>query len=184
MSMLVSYTQTPMVLDAVGALKVTHYYGRSALDDVYTYLRAFVLRGDLIFSLTAFEQTPPAESRIAVAFRFLPEKDPFFYLTVGPACPVEAFLSGSNGMVSLSLPQQGNRFGGSDEQGFYWGYEFCLPSSFLAKMGAKLLPGSVFTGNLYKYAVGESAFGAAFPCDPSLGFPRGENFGEFVVVPY
>ena len=102
--MLVSYTQTPMVLDAVGALKVTHYYGRSALDDVYTYLRAFVLRGDLIFSLTAFEQTPPAESRIAVAFRFLPEKDPFFYLTVGPACPVEAFLSGSNGMVSLSLP--------------------------------------------------------------------------------
>ena len=113
MSMLVSYTQTPMVLDAVGALKVTHYYGRSALDDVYTYLRAFVLRGDLIFSLTAFEQTPPAESRIAVAFRFLPEKDPFFYLTVGPACPVEAFLSGSNGMVSLSLPQQGNRFGGS-----------------------------------------------------------------------
>ena len=104
MSMLVSYTQTPMVLDAVGALKVTHYYGRSALDDVYTYLRAFVLRGDLIFSLTAFEQTPPAESRIAVAFRFLPEKDPFFYLTVGPACPVEAFLSDQTAWSpSLSL---------------------------------------------------------------------------------
>ncbi len=184
MSMLVSYTKTPMVLDAVGALKVTHYYGRSALDDVYTYLRAFVLRGDLIFSLTAFEQAPPPESRIAAAFRFVPDKAPFFYLTVGPDGPAEAFLAGEGGMTPISLPEAGSRFGGSDEQGFYWGYAFTLPRSFLAQLGADLLPGSVFTGNLYKYAVGEAAFGAAFPCDAAAGFPNGENFGEFVVVPY
>ena len=182
--MLVSYTKTPMVLDAVGALKVTYYYGRSALDDVYTYLRAFVLRGDLIFSLTAFEQVPPPESRIAAAFCFAPEKDSFFYLTVGPDGPAEAFLVKEGKMAPLSLPKPGSRFGGSDEQGFYWGYEFSLPRDFLAQLGGDLLPGSIFTGNLYKYAVGETAFGAAFPCDPAYGFPRTENFGEFVVVPY
>lgn len=38
--MLVSYSETPLVLDAVSALKVTHYYGQSALDDVYAYFRA------------------------------------------------------------------------------------------------------------------------------------------------
>lgn len=88
-------------------------------------------------------------------------------------------------MQPLSLPSAGSRFGGSDEQGFYWGYEFTLSADFLrTQYGVSLVPSSIFTGNLYKFAAGESAFGAAFPCDPALGFPRGENFGEFVVVPY
>ena len=85
----------------------------------------------------------------------------------------------------LALPQQPARFGGSDEQGFYWGCEVLLDEAFLREtFGVRLRPGSVFTGNVYKYAAGEAAFGAAFPSPPGVGLPCRAGFGEFVVVPY
>lgn len=191
MSMLVSYSETPLVLDAVSALKVTHYCGHSALDDVYAYFRAFVCGAGLTFSLTSFERRPPRESRVGAALCLDPQAEEYLFFSTNGAMESECALYREQGggpdlrVRPLALPQQPAHFGGSDEQGFYWGCEVLLDEAFLREtFGVRLRPGSVFTGNVYKYAAGEAAFGAAFPSPPGAGLPCRAGFGEFVVVPY
>lgn len=194
MQMLVSYSETPLVLDAAGALKATHYYGHSALDEVYAYLRAFVCGGDLIFSLTSFERSPPPESLIAAAFDFAPRAGgDYLALVCDPQPQLSAALYRPSGSPTapdrllrpVGLPCSPARFAGQDEQGFYWGCELRLGADFLQEtFGVRLRPGSLFTGNFYKAARGEAAFGAAFPTPQPAGWPCAAGFGEFVVVPY
>ena len=188
--MLISYSETPLVLDAAGALKVTHFHGRSARDEIYSYFRAVVRGGDLVFSLTSFEQHPPRESRMGAAFCFAPAGGTYLFVSTNSLPQAEAYLCAPAAQgrdrrtESVALPAP-VLFGGSDEQGFYWGCEFVLEKQLLAdRFGAALVPGSVFTGNIYKYAAGEDAFGAALPTPPALGLPCQAGFGEFVVVPY
>ena len=70
MAMPVSFSKKDLVLDAIGALKITHYHGQSRLDDVYCYLRSYVRAGTLVLGILSFERTPPPESRAGAAFAF------------------------------------------------------------------------------------------------------------------
>ena len=181
----VSFSKTPLVLDAVSALKITHFYGHSVLDEVYSYLRVFVHRGALVFSLTSFEQHPPEISRIGAAFSFDSKGEQLLFLSINPAGQLTATLSADGAAPKpVTLPSAPVPFGGSDEQGFYWGFRFQLDAALIDQLGGQLVPGSVFLGNAYKLADGETAYGAAFPAPP--GAPAGDRrgLGEFVVVPY
>ena len=181
----VSYSKTPLVLDAVSALKITHFYGRSALDDIYSYLRIFVQNGALVFSLTSFEQNPPKNSRVGAAFCFDPGKGRTLKISVNHDLALSAVIAAPGEPeqpVSLCTPP--SLFGGSDEQGFYWGCRFVLEPELVGELGGNLVPGSVFFGNAYKFAQGESAYGAAFPAPPDAQPGDRAGFGEFVVVPY
>lgn len=184
----ISYSETPLVLDAISAVKVLHYYGYRAEGNIYAYLRAYVCAGELIFSLTGFEKTPPEHSRLGAAFQFAPGAD-YLFAELGPnqatCCVVHPAAAGPDKKgppVVLPAPA---RFGGADEQGFYWGAALRLPTALLqTQFGTVLRPGSRFTGNAYKYAVGDAAFGAAFACKQQVALPDCESFGEFVVVDY
>lgn len=184
----ISYSKTLLVLDAISAVKVLHYYGNSARGDIYAYLRAYVCAGDLVFSLTGFEKTPPEQSRLGAAFQFAPGAD-YLFAELGPkqaaCCAVHPATAGPDKKgppVVLPAPA---RFGGSDEQGFYWGAELRLPAALLqTQFDTVLCPGSRFTGNAYKYEVGDAAFGAAFACPQAKVLPDWQSFGEFVVVDY
>lgn len=188
MTIPISYSETPLVLDAISAVKVTHYYGNSALGNIYAYLRAYVCAGELIFSLTSFEKTPPATSRLGAAFQFVPGAD-FLFVSIGPKqaeChlvhPAAVGQAAPDKLLDLPAPAW---FGGSDEQGFYWGAELHLPAAMLqTQFAATLCPGWQFTGNVYKYALGDAAFGAAFACPHASGLPDCQSFGNFVVVDY
>lgn len=183
----ISYSNTPLVLDAISAVKVVHYYGSSAAGNIYAYLRAYVCAGELIFSLTSFEKTPPKTSRVGAAFQFAPGAN-YLFAGIGPEqveCRTVHPARGQDTPGEVLLLPPPARFGGADEQGFYWGAELRLPAALLqARFGTTLRPGSRFAGNAYKYAVGDAAFGAAFTCEPQAGLPSCQSFGDFVVVDY
>ncbi|HIV87598.1 MAG TPA: hypothetical protein H9896_05775 [Candidatus Pygmaiobacter gallistercoris] len=181
----VSYSKTPLVLDAVSALKITHFYGHSALDEVYSYLRIFVQDGALVFSLTSFEQHPPENSRVGAAFSFDPEGRRQLFVSANHDLSLCAEIrTDGTAAQPITFDTPPALFGGSDEQGFYWGCRFLLGPALIKQLGGKLLPGSVFLGNAYKFADGERAYGAAFPAPPSAVVGDRNGFGEFVVVPY
>ena len=107
------------------------------------------------------------------------------FLSINPAGQLTATLSADGAAPKpVTLPSAPVPFGGSDEQGFYWGFRFQLDAALIDQLGGQLMPGSVFLGNAYKLADGETAYGAAFPAPP--GAPAGDRrgLGEFVVVPY
>lgn len=188
MAMPVSFSKTPQVMDAIGALKVTNYVGHSRLDNVYCYLRAYVHAGSLVVSISSFERTPLPESRTGAAFRFSAGGDYLFF-----SCSAAGDLSANlyaraegkdqkKAAVFLGTPEL---FAGSDEQGEHWGFALTIPADLIEKQfGASLAPGSVFFGNVYKFCQGEDAFGAAFGADEAAYLPDEKSFGEFVVVPY
>ena len=189
MAIPVSFSKKPLVLDAISALKVTNYYGVSALDNVYCYLRVYVRAGSLVFSIASFEQHPPAESRTGAAFRFGAGED-YLFVSCNAAGALEAGIFAPQPfgrdllLRKLPLPAP-ELFRGVDEQGYHWGFALTLDAALLRReFGAVLTPGSVFSGNVYKFAEGEAAFGAAFPSPPSGGLPCAAGFGEFVTVPY
>lgn len=188
MAIPVSYCTAPQVLDAVGAVKVTEYYGTSVLDNVYTYLRCYVENGSLVFSITAFEQHPPKESRTGAAFSF-DESGRSVFVSCNGAGELSAALyaqtpGGDTKLKELCLPAPLTSRS-VDEQGYGWSFVCTLPAGLIEEeFGAKLVPGSTFWGNVYKYHTEEDAFGAAFPCPPGTHLPAAESFGSFVVVPY
>lgn len=188
MAMPVSFSKKELVLDAIGALKVTNYLGTSRLDNVYCYMRAYVKNGSLVLSVLSFEKTPPPESRIGAAFSFGDCANYLFFscsrqgdLTAYLYTPAEGKDTLSQ-PVSLAAPEL---FAGVDEQGFHWGYSLTVPAALLHELfDAQLSPGTAFFGNVYKFCEGEDAFGAAFGADAARYLPDAKNFGEFVVVPY
>lgn len=187
MAMPVSFSKKDLVLDAIGALKITHYHGQSRLDDVYCYLRSYVRAGTLVLGILSFERTPPPESRAGAAFAFGDGEEYLFF-----SCNRQGDLSARlytrtaerdipGREIDLGQPEL---FAGVDEQGHHWGFSLTLSAALLEELfGAQLSPGSAFWGNVYKFCDGEDAFGSAFGEAPSP-MPDAKNFGEFVVVPY
>ena len=188
MVMPVSFSDKPLVLDAISALKVTNYYGAALRDNIYCYLRLYVCGGSLTFSIASFEQTPPPESRTGAAFAFGGES--YLFVSCNAEGDLQAGLyapcaDGPDRLVRpLSLPQP-ELFRGVDEQGYHWGFACTVSAALLLELfGEALVPGTVFSGNVYKYAQDEAAFCSAFPTPQSRHLPCAAGFGEFLVVPY
>ncbi|MEG1932088.1 MAG: hypothetical protein RR075_03150 [Pygmaiobacter sp.] len=189
MSMPVSFSKTPLVLDAISALKVTNYYGVSSLDNVYCYLRIYVRAGALIFSITSFEQQPSGDSRAGLALCF-GDQAQYLFLDCNAfgALRARLFSPATDAKdipaATLASPVP-ELFRGVDEQGYHWGFSLTLDAAWLqARFDTALTPGNIFLGNVYKFVEGEDAFGSAFPSPQSNGMPCRAGFGEFVVVPY
>lgn len=178
----VSCSDAPAVLDTAGAVKVTNYFGRSRLDDIYAYMRICVSGGELVFSLTSFEKSPPPDSRIAAVFCFGErETAPLLYISTNPEPDAECLILSADGSRHAAALPNPERFGGSDEEGYYWGCSFRLGRDFLREQfGVLIVPGTVFLGNVFKFADGEDAFGEAF--GGGNGFPSRADLGEFEAV--
>lgn len=188
MVMPVSFSDKPLVLDAISALKVTHYYGVALRDNIYCYLRLYVFGGSLSFSIASFEQTPPPESRTGAAFGFGGSN--YLFVSCNAEGDLQAGLyaaspTGPDQLVrTVPLPQP-ELFRGVDEQGYHWGFACTLSAALLAELFEETLaPGAVFSGNVYKYAADEAAFGSAFASPQGSYLPCAAGFGEFLVVPY
>lgn len=174
----VTKSGTPLVFDALPALKVRHYQGRSACGNIYTLARMYVLEDALALSLCAFEKAPPPESR--VGFGIGRPEGPVLELALGPN-GVQLRLA--PGQESLPPPEAAY-FTGQDEQGWYWGANMSLGREVLAKAGVNLAQETAFWANLGKYRSDETAFGCAFLAPPGAGPFSPAYFGQFQVVEY
>ena len=54
-------------METLPALKITHFNGEPARGQVYAYLRCYVRDGEIPFSVTVFDETPPHTARFGFA---------------------------------------------------------------------------------------------------------------------
>lgn len=187
MSVPVSQSNVPLVVDALPALKVRYYpsvpSGSSFLP-YYTYARQYVLNGSLVLSLYCFCQHPRPGDEI------------LFALGKAPHSVLLASLLPANGGVTLqlcnttgqgktfplpALPQPPRYYAGNDEQGWYWGATFTIPATTLKEAECCLT-----LGTQYRAAVllkSGTKYAASYPLSSGnpLVFSR---FESFIVVDY
>ena len=148
-------------METLPALKITHFNGEPARGQVYAYLRCYVRDGEIPFSVTVFDETPPHTARFG--FAVTPDDAAGTYLfascTKQQGDALWLYRTGEPADVPLrrlEMPPM-RHLAGSDEQGFYWSAEGVLPAQ---------------------------AFRTAFPVPAGAGVPTAAGFGTFVVVPY
>lgn len=174
----ISKSNTPLVFDALPALKVRHYQGVSARGNIYTLARLYVLGDALALSLCAFEKNPPPESR--VGFGIGKQAGPVLVLALSPKTVQLRLTPGEESLP----PPEAAYFAGQDEQGWYWGANLNLEPGVLAKAGVDLAREGGFWANLAKYRSDETAFGSAFMAPHVAGPFSPAHFGKFQVVEY
>ena len=176
-------------METLPALKITHFNGEPARGQVYAYLRCYVRDGEIPFSVTVFDETPPDTARFG--FAVTPDDAAGTYLfascTKQQGDALWLYRTGEPADVPLrrlEMPPM-RHLAGSDEQGFYWSAEGVLPAqAFRTAFGRVPRVGGILPGNAFLYDVSEPAFGAAFPVPAGAGVPTAAGFGTFVVVPY
>ena len=176
----ISKSATPVVFDTLPALKVRHYHGRSALGNIYTFARLYVLEHSLAISLCSFEESPPPQSR--VAFCVGEAAGRFLRLALSPE-EATLTLCGTPKEEPLPAPAP-SYFSGQDEQGWYWGAHLLLAPSLLEKAGVDFADDEHFCAALVKYRTDEDAFGSAFPVQNGANPFDIAHFGSFAVVGY
>lgn len=174
----ISKSATPLVFDALPALKVRHYVGTPTGGNIYTLARFYLLGEALALSLCVFEKTPPPESR--VGFAIAGTKGRVLVLALGPK-QVRLQLAPDE---EAPPPPKAAYFTGQDEQGWYWGANLTLPAEALAKAGAAPAQPTVFAANVAKYRTDETAFGTVFPAPLAAGPFQPAYFGAFQAVEY
>ena len=165
MSFLITNSRDALPMETLPALKITHFNGEPARGQVYAYLRCYVRDGEIPFSVTVFDETPPHTARFG--FAVTPDDAAGTYLfascTKQQGDALWLYRTGEPADVPLrrlEMPPM-RHLAGSDEQGFYWSAEGVLPAQAF-----------------------RTAFGAAFPVPTGAGVPTAAGFGTFVVVPY
>lgn len=163
-------------METLPALKITHFNGEPARGQVYAYLRCYVRDGEIPFSVTVFDETPPDTARFG--FAVTPDDAAGTYLfascTKQQGDALWLYRTGEPADVPLrrlEMPPM-RHLAGSDEQGFYWSAEGVLPAqAFRTAFGRVPRVGGILPGNAFLYDVSEPAFGAAFPVPAGAGVP-------------
>ena len=162
---------------------------RACRGQVYAYLRCYVRDGEIPFSVTVFDETPPDTARFG--FAVTPDD------AAGTICsrPVQ-----SSRAMRCGCTVPGNRrtcrcagwkcrpcgiWPAVTSRAFTGAPKVCSPLRRSARRSA-VWPrvGGILPGNAFLYDVSEPAFGAAFPVPAGAGVPSAAGFGTFVVVPY
>lgn len=159
MALPLSISNTPLVFDALPAIKVNQYRGKSQSHNIYTYARMYILQDALAFSLYCFERTPPPQSRASLVLGR--DADALLDYSLSPT-EANLLLRLPNGTSSIYPPPEPSYFSGEDEQGWFWGAKAILPPDLLAMVGCHLHPGDEFRAAVLKTRTDEDAFGASF----------------------
>ena len=141
-------------METLPALKITHFNGEPARGQVYAYLRCYVRDGEIPFSVTVFDETPPHTARFG--FAVTPDDAAGTYLfascTKQQGDALWLYRTGEPADVPLrrlEMPPM-RHLAGSDEQGFYWSAEGVLPAqAFRTAFGRVPRVGGILPGNAF-----------------------------------
>jgi hypothetical protein len=180
----------PLLAETLPALKITEFCGAPARGTVYAYLRCYVHRGSLHYSVYVFDEAPPATARVGLAITADSTASRYLFLSLSAAgslaCSLYAHTPGQDDTPLQAVEAPPVRtFGGADEQGGYWGAQGVLPAELWQScFGSTPQAGSVLPGNVFLYDTQQPAFGAAFAAPANAHIPTAQGFSSFVVVPY
>lgn len=185
MSFLITDSEAELLPETLPALKLTHFNGEPARDRVYSYLRCYICRGSLSFSLTVFDGFPRETSRIGLAISLDDDAKRYLFLSCSKQNGENLWLYENDAPVKQLSVAPLRYFSGGDEQGLYWGAEGILPAElFRDVFGCIPKSGMMMPGNVFLYDETESAYGSAFPAPAGIRIPSCSGFGSFLAVPY
>ena len=174
MAVLIEHLTGPVVMDTLPVIKLTHWYGTPARDEVYTYARLCLCPEGLRVRMTVFDREPaPTETATVLLYLGTPLRLDFTRST--------ARLTGSG--TAADLPQTVFS-AGADEQGWYWQADCLLSPAELARLNAAPpADGVAFDAAFFLRDTRELAFGSAFSC-PTGKAPVPEDCrGQLVLFP-
>lgn len=180
MASIVLKSNTPLVADALPALKVQHYTGQPAQGNIYTFARFYFFQNGLDITLHVFEKEPSPSSR--ARFVFGPLQGPLLSWEAGPQTSLLTLVSGSQ--ASPLPPLDSSFFTGQDEQGWYWGRHLFLPAESLSLLGSPLDNGQEFCAAVFKTQLNETAYGSSFQTSQPKPWLTPSQFGRFTAVYY
>lgn len=182
MAFSVPLSAAPLQAGTLPALKTRHFSSAGPKARIYTMARLYLLQGDLMLDLCAFERTPAPESYITFAAGG--SGPHFFQLRLAPQeallslCPQGRALAlyGPPAGQALDAPVPA-RYAGSDEQGWYWAAGVRIPAAVLATAGIAMQGGAGFQAALFKHQ--GNAVGASVPF-ADYSAPTFSQFGRFI----
>lgn len=191
MPFLITDSATPLLMETVPALKVSHFYGNPARGNVYAYLRCYVHKGDFHCCMSEFDAAPPMDTRMAIAICPAEDTETFLLFSLGkeePSATLTLCDKEGNTLKTLDAPMTALTCG-EDEQGLFWSRTGVLSGKiFKESFGAAPRAGDVYVGNVLLYQENETAFGTAFPMSIAspleAGPVRMAGFEPFTIVPY
>lgn len=190
MPFLVTDSTTPLPVETLPALKLTHYYENPVYGQIYAYLRCYVHKGAFCYNLLVFEEAPPASRRIGFALCPAQSQGQFLFASFAKPAGTDALAlcdirEDGQAVASCHVPlPPARRSAGEDEQGPYWCAEGVLPASiFLEAFGKAPHAGEFWPSNVFLYDTAAPGFGAAFPCR-NMGGVWQAGLEPFMVVPY
>lgn len=175
-----SFSQAPLVMDALPALTARYYRGKPAL---YTQARAYLSPRGLHVGLWVFQRQPQA----ATLAYFMAAG------SAGTACV--AMSADAANLYELPLspvplpsgngngpPDELRFFSGTDEQGWYWGGQCLLPASAVSAACIECAPGGRLSAAVFVSQDGMAGASCLLgledaPVDPA-------HFQPFGVVSY
>ena len=175
MAVLIEHLTGPVVMDTLPVIKLTHWYGTPARDEVYAYARLCLCAEGLRIRMTVFDRQPaPTETATALLRLNKTLRLEFTWDTARLTVGDEAY----------ELPQTVFS-AGADEQGWYWQADCLLRQEALARSGIELpADGVAFDAAFFLRDRRETAFGSAFAC-PADEAPAPERcLGQLVLFPF
>ena len=160
MAVLIERLTGPVAMDTLPVIKLTHWYGTPARDEIYAYARLCLCPEGLRIRMTVFDREPAPTEKITALLQM--KRSLRLEFTRDTAC----LTAGSE---AYGLPQTVFS-AGADEQGWYWQADCLLQRELMARAGAEMpADGVAFDAAFFLRDTREEAFGSAFAC------PAGES---------
>lgn len=175
MAVLIEHLTGAVVMDTLPVIKLTHWYGTPARDEIYAYTRLCLCPEGLRIRMTVFDREPPlTETAAALLLLNRPLRLEFTQDTARMTV----------GDETCGLPQT-IFSAGADEQGWYWQADCLLQQETLARSGVELpADGTAFDAAFFLQDRRETAFGSAFAC-PAGEAPAPERcLGQLIPFPF
>lgn len=190
---LLSISESEPGLDTMPVIKTIFYPWAEDSFKPLCYARSAVITGrGVLFDLQVFERDPVFhesddildDSCAALSFCFFPMKSQdVITVVLNAAREYRVYVNEKPFECALTI----TKYAGADEQGWYWGVRFILPSSLLLEVYdlTEIPNGHIMKGNIYKFKrTGNfSHIGAVAPMTEPFIFSS-ENLAEFKAVSY
>lgn len=183
MSLLIPYSDSALPMEAVPAIKLTHFVGEGLGGNVYAYARVYSHLGALMCDLLRFEQRPCEHVRMGLALgnADIPDKLLFYSVRFGHSATLCVYEGGA---LTSTLTAPTPIFGsGYDEQGLYVSACATIPAEVLREVFQKSLElKSVWGINIYSFDTRYPAFGSAFETSLAKGIYSFDSLSTFMPV--
>ncbi len=188
MAFFVTDSGSELFTDTLPALKIKHYYGKPARDNVYSYVRLYFYKGSLRGAFTSFDEKPLLTNKMSLCLKS-EHSEETLVISIGKNLKAHVYKTcepPGEQKQDITHFTADNIITGEDEQGAFWSVNFNISSNAIKKaLGKAICAGDILACNLYLHSDEESAFACVFkPDEITQPLKLSAKGGQIIVVPY